>query len=79
MGLLAEGMGQWAEAGVDLAPYAARLAALREAAMQAKDFAPVDAMKAALLAAGVEVRMSKAGVELLPGPGFDAARLEGLL
>ncbi len=62
-----------------LLPYAARLAALREAAMQAKDFAPVDAMKAALLAAGVEVRMSKAGVELLPGPGFDAARLEGLL
>ncbi|OYU19934.1 MAG: cysteine--tRNA ligase [Rhodobacteraceae bacterium PARR1] len=62
-----------------LIPYAARLAALREAAMVAKDFAPVDAMKAALLAAGVEVRMSKAGVELLPGPGFDAARLEGLL
>ena len=39
----------------------------------------VDAMKAALVAAGVEVRMSKAGVELLPGPGFDAARLEGRL
>lgn len=79
MGLLAEGMGEWTEAGVDLAPYAARLAALREAAMLAKDFAPVDAMKAALLAAGVEVRMSKAGVELLPGSGFDPARLEGLL
>jgi cysteinyl-tRNA synthetase len=79
MGLLAEGMGDWAEAGVDLAPYAARLAALREAAMLAKDFAPVDAMKAALVAAGVEVRMSKAAVELLPGSGFDAARLEGLL
>ena len=79
MGLLEDGMGDWAEAGVDLAPYAARLAALREAAMAAKDFAPVDAMKAALLAAGVEVRMSKAGVELLPGPGFDAAKLEGLV
>ena len=79
MGLLEDHMGGWAEAGVDLGPLAARLAALREAAMMSKDFAPVDAMKAALLAAGVEVRMSKAGVELLPGPGFDAGRLEGLL
>jgi cysteinyl-tRNA synthetase len=79
LGLLEDGMGAWAEAGVDLVPYAARLAALREAAMASKDFAPVDAMKAALLAAGAEVRMSKAGVEVLPGPGFDAAKLEGLL
>lgn len=79
MGLLEDGMGGWAEAGVDLAPYAAKLAALREQAMATKDFAPVDAMKAALVAAGVEVRMSKAGVELLPGPGFDAAKLEGLV
>ncbi len=78
IGLLEDGMGAWAEAGIDLAPYAARLAALREAAMATKDFAPVDAMKAALLAAGVEVRISKAGVELLAGPGFDATRLEGL-
>ena len=79
MGLLEDHMGGWVEAGVDLAPYAARLASLREAAMQTKDFAPVDAMKAALLAAGAEVRMSKAGVEVLPGPGFDAAKLEGLV
>jgi cysteinyl-tRNA synthetase len=79
MGLLEDHMGGWAEAGLDLAPYAARLAALREVALQSKDFAPVDAMKAALLAAGVEVRMSKAGVEVLPGPGFDAAKLEGLV
>jgi len=79
MGLLEDHMGGWAEAGVDLAPYAARLAALREAAMLSKDFALVDAMKAALLAAGAEVRMSKAGVEVLPGPGFDAAKLEGLV
>lgn len=78
LGLLGDGQGDWAAAGVDLAPYAARLTALREAAMASKDFAPVDAMKSALLAAGVEVRMSKAGVELLPGAGFDAAKLEGL-
>lgn len=79
LGLLEDAHGAWAEAGVDLAPYAERLAALREQAMATKDFAPVDAMKAALLAAGVEVRMSKAGVELLAGAGFDAKRLEGLL
>jgi cysteinyl-tRNA synthetase len=79
LGLLENGMGDWVDAGVDLAPFAARLAALREAAMATKDFAPVDAMKAALLSAGVEVRMSKAGVEALPGPGFDATKLEGLL
>lgn len=79
LGLLENGMGAWVDAGVDLAPFAARLAALREAAMATKDFAPVDAMKAALLSAGVEVRMSKAGVEALPGPGFDATKLEGLL
>ncbi|MCA1287593.1 cysteine--tRNA ligase [Salipiger bermudensis] len=55
-----------------------KLAAVRGAAMESKDFSEVDRMKAALLEAGVEVRMSKAGVELLPGAGFDAAKLEGL-
>jgi cysteinyl-tRNA synthetase len=47
--------------------------------METKNFAPVDALKSALLAAGVEVRMSKTGVELVPGPDFDPAKLEGLL
>ncbi len=78
LGLLEEGMGDWAMAGIDLAPHAAHLVELRAAAMVSKDFSGVDALKAALLAAGVEVRMSKAGVELHPGPGFDAARLEAL-
>lgn len=52
---------------------------LRTTAMETKDFSAVDAMKTALLDAGVEVRMSKTGVELEPGPNFDAAKLEGLL
>ena len=56
-----------------------QLAATRAAAMETKDFSAVDTMKAALVEAGVEVRMSKAGVELLPGAGFDVAKLEGLL
>lgn len=79
LGLLGDELGDWASAGdVDLGGLADKLAALRATAMETKDFAPVDAMKTALMAAGVEVRMSKAGVELLPGAGFDAAKLEGL-
>jgi cysteinyl-tRNA synthetase len=61
-----------------LANFAERLVQLRADAMTTKDFAPIDALKSALTAAGVEVRMSKAGVELLPGPGFDPAKLESL-
>ena len=70
----------WAEvADVDLSTFERQLTDLRTAAMETKDFAAVDAMKAALGAAGVEVQMSKAGVTLVPGAGFDAAKLEGLL
>ena len=58
--------------------FVARLADLRALAMDSKDFSAVDALKAALIAAGVEVRMSKAGVELVPGPDFDSAKLEAL-
>ena len=37
-----------------------------------------DRLKSALIDAGVEVRMSKAVVELIAGPKFDASKLEGL-
>jgi cysteinyl-tRNA synthetase len=77
LGLLTEDMGDWA-GSVDLSAFAERLADLRVTAMASKDFSGVDALKAALMAAGVEVRMSKAGVELLPGAGFDAGKLEAL-
>jgi cysteinyl-tRNA synthetase len=56
-----------------------KLTSLRATAMATKDFSAVDALKSALIAAGVEVRMSKAGVELVPGPDFDPAKLEALL
>ncbi|HHB80500.1 MAG TPA: cysteine--tRNA ligase, partial [Aliiroseovarius sp.] len=56
----------------------ARMTKLRKTAMDTKDFSAVDAMKSALLAAGVEVRMSKDGVELVPGADFDPDKLEGL-
>ena len=82
LGLLQMRQSAWLalnQPSVDLAPYAARVTELRAQAQQSKDFAALDAMKAALTAAGVEVRMSKAGVELLAGAGFDAGKLEGLL
>ncbi|MCL6281919.1 cysteine--tRNA ligase [Ruegeria sp. 2012CJ41-6] len=50
----------------------------RAKAMATKDFKELDRLKALLLEAGVEVRMSKAGVELVPGPDFDAAKLESV-
>jgi len=55
------------------------LSSIRTAAMASKDFSEVDRMKAALIDAGVEVRMSKDGVDLVPGPDFDPDKLEGLL
>ncbi len=47
--------------------------------METKDFAEVDRLKAAFVAAGLEVRMSKAGVDLVPGPEFDETMLETVL
>ncbi|APO86653.1 cysteine--tRNA ligase [Marivivens sp. JLT3646] len=79
MGFLTDALSDWAKVDdVDLSALADKLAALRTAAMETKDFSAVDAMKKGLMEAGVEVRMSKAGVELLPAAGFDAAKLEGL-
>ncbi|MEM1374082.1 MAG: cysteine--tRNA ligase [Pseudomonadota bacterium] len=76
LGLLTDALGGWEVSEVDLSDWEAKLSAAREAAMATKDFSTVDAMKAMLVAAGVEVRMSKAGVELLPGPSFDASKLD---
>jgi cysteinyl-tRNA synthetase len=78
LGLLGADLGGWDSVAVDLSHFADGLAAARATAMQTKDFSEVDQLKSALVAAGVEVRMSKAGVELVPGPGFDAGKLEGL-
>jgi cysteinyl-tRNA synthetase len=79
LGLMGDAIPDWAQvAAIDLGRYATALDAARAAAMVSKDFAAVDALKSALTAAGVEVRMSKEGVELIPGPGFDPTKLEGL-
>ncbi|MDR7126515.1 cysteine--tRNA ligase [Pseudotabrizicola sp. 4114] len=58
--------------------FARKLSVCRVEAMASKDFAGLDALKSALIAAGVEVRMSKDSVELVPGPEFDLIKLEAL-
>ncbi len=79
LGLLEDGVPDWALSPTDdLSGYAQQLLDARNAAMQSKDFSEVDRLKAAFVDAGVEVRMSKAGVELLPAAGFDASKLEAL-
>ncbi|MDB5660305.1 MAG: cysS [Cypionkella sp.] len=61
-----------------LSPLAADLNRLRAEASVTKNFSLVDARKDTLIAAGIEVRMLKSGVELLRGPNFDPAKLESL-
>ena len=78
LGLLSDDMGDWA-AAVDLSAYADQLFAARQSAMETKDFAEVDRLKSIFQDAGLEVRMSKTGVELIPVGGFDMAKLDGVL
>ena len=71
LGLIGDRIPDWAQkADVDLSAYADALGTVRATAMETKDFSGVDAMKAMLTNAGVEVRMSKTGVELSPLPNL---------
>ena len=56
-----------------------RLRISRQQAMQTKDFTSVDALKLALMNAGVSVQMSKDKVVLEPTTRFDKSKLENLL
>lgn len=79
LGLMDDNVPAWSEeAGVDLSAYESLLGDARTTAMETKDFAQVDQIKTMLLAAGVQVKMSKEGVSLTPTPDFDAAKLEAL-
>ena len=80
IGLLGDDLGDWMRGeAVDLSLYGNALSRAREQAMQTKNFSAVDDLKAALTEAGVEVRMSKEGVELVPMADFAPSKLEGLL
>ena len=83
------GLSRWAAAEVDkqkhfaeevyplfdLKQLAWNLQTAREKAAISKDYSEVDRLKNALAAAGVEVRMSKTKVDLVPGRDFDPQRL----
>jgi cysteinyl-tRNA synthetase len=62
----------------DLEDFKLTIAYERVQAKETKDFSKVDQLKAALVEAGVEVRMSKDGVDLVPGPDFDPTKLKAL-
>ncbi|RCW83429.1 cysteine--tRNA ligase [Paracoccus lutimaris] len=91
LGLLRPDMGAWMTqdlAAIDsvsvpvadvLAGLTQQLTDLRIAAQESKDYAALDALKSALTEAGIEVRMSKTGVELVAGPRVDAQKLGTLL
>ncbi|WP_114287088.1 cysteine--tRNA ligase [Candidatus Halocynthiibacter alkanivorans] len=55
-----------------------RLETLRSNAMATKDFSEVDRLKAALVEAGFEVRISKKGVEVLASGQIDTSKLDAL-
>ncbi|MEP1766537.1 MAG: cysteine--tRNA ligase [Sulfitobacter sp.] len=78
-GLLSGGVPEWAvQVSFDLSSYEAALGNVRAQAMETKDFSEVDRVKTMLLAAGVQVQMSKEGVALTPTPDFDPSKLEAL-
>jgi cysteinyl-tRNA synthetase len=80
MGLLTEGLAGWTGLpGQVLDGYTELLTTARAKAMETKDFGEVDRIKSALVAAGLEVRMSKEGVVLAAGPEVDLSKLEDLL
>lgn len=79
LGLMENNVPAWSEeADVDLSAYEALLGEARVLAMESKDFTQVDRIKTMLLAAGVQVKMSKEGVSLTSTPDFDVAKLEAL-
>ena len=80
LGLMGDDVPEWARLpkAAGLGDLAGKLHAARIEAMESKDFAEVDHQKNALADAGIEVRMSKDGVELVPGPDFDPDKLEAL-
>ncbi|MCX7890187.1 MAG: cysteine--tRNA ligase [Rhodobacteraceae bacterium] len=85
LGLLAPGSGDRAQAGPAdpaglslLDDIRGQLVAAREAARRTGDFSAVDACKAALAAAGVEVRMTREGIDLVPGARLDIGRLRAI-
>ncbi len=75
LGLLTQELGGWFRRDFDFSWHIDRFHELRDFARDNRDYSALDAYRGALVAAGVDVRMSKGGVELVPGPNFDPAKL----
>ena len=79
LGLIGDEVPSWSEeTAFDLSRFQRSLEAARSVAMQTKDFSGVDQIKNMLIGAGVQVQMSKEGVEVIAGPNFDPTKLEAL-
>ena len=63
---------------VQLKELADRMSALRDEAKQTKDFSQVDALKAELVASGVNVRIDRDGVTLNPDDDYDPQEIDVL-
>ncbi|WP_164659142.1 cysteine--tRNA ligase [Tropicibacter sp. Alg240-R139] len=61
-----------------LVELALRFQELRSDAMQTKNFSELDDFKSVLVNAGLEVRMSRDSVELVPASDFDSSKLENI-
>ncbi len=79
LGLLTDEQSGWVSlADGILQDLAFKLGDLRDAARASKDFSELDAMKSALVEAGVEVQMKPDGISLEAKPNFDPGKLEKL-
>jgi cysteinyl-tRNA synthetase len=79
LGFWGSGLPDWVIGSqYDLSAISDALDKARAAAVASKDFTAVDRIKTILIAAGVEVQMSREGVRLSPTPNFDPAKLDAL-
>ena len=77
LGLLQEHMSGWT-GEVDLSYWKEKLFSAHQAALDTRNFEKVDRLKASLIAAGLDVQISKTGVELIPNTKFSLEQLKGL-
>ena len=75
LGLLSDGMGAWTHP-IDLSYWEKKLLEARQTALESKDFSEVDHLKSVYVSAGLNVKMNKASVELVPTAGFDIGQLD---
>ncbi|MCE8520047.1 cysteine--tRNA ligase [Ruegeria pomeroyi] len=79
LGLLTNELGDWTERdGIILDALTRKLTEVRERALETKDFAELDRLKALFVEAGVSVQMGKDGITLAAGPEVDLKTLEAL-